>query len=69
MGLTLERISDRPGHADSMTRIYARFMPAGEYDAPFIERGRAAVHAGNERRWQVKRSVRSGRPCVVRPRS
>jgi integrase len=38
-GVRLERISDWLGHADiRMTRIYARFMPADEYDAPFIER-------------------------------
>ena len=43
-GVRLERISDWLGHADiRMTRIYARFMPADEYDAPFIERARAAV--------------------------
>ena len=40
-GVRLERISDWLGHADiRMTRIYARFMPADEYDAPFIERAR-----------------------------
>ena len=34
-GVRLERISDWLGHADiRMTRIYARFMPADEYDAP-----------------------------------
>ena len=43
-GVRLERISDWLGHTDiRMTRIYARFMPADEYDAPFIERARAAV--------------------------
>lgn len=43
-GVRLERISDWLGHADiRMTRIYARFMPADEYDAPFIERARAAL--------------------------
>lgn len=42
-GVRLERISDWLGHADiRMTRIYARFMPADEYDAPFIERARDA---------------------------
>ena len=45
-GVRLERISDWLGHADiRMTRIYARFMPADEYDAPFIERARAAVRS------------------------
>lgn len=45
-GVRLERISDWLGHADiRMTRIYARFMPADEYDAPFIERARAVVRA------------------------
>lgn len=43
-GVRLERISDWLGHADiRMTRIYARFMPADEYDAPFIDRARDAV--------------------------
>ena len=40
-GVRLERISDWLGHADiRMTRVYARFMPADEYDAPFIDRAR-----------------------------
>ena len=43
-GVRLERISDWLGHADiRMTRIYARFMPADAYDAPFIERARAVA--------------------------
>jgi len=43
-GVRLERISDWLGHADiRMTRIYARFMPTDEYDAPFIDRARDAV--------------------------
>ena len=46
-GVRLERISDWLGHADiRMTRIYARFMPADEYDAPFIERARSVVRLG-----------------------
>jgi hypothetical protein len=43
-GVRLERISDCLGHADiRMTRIYARFMRADEYDPPFIDRARPAV--------------------------
>jgi integrase len=46
-GVRLERISDWLGHADiRMTRIYARFMPADDYDAPFIDRAREAVKPG-----------------------